>query len=118
MNGFIWQQLSEIQNRLGSIQEAQKSLATAQEKQDGKISSKLSVIDADLSEIKQIKHTAKWLLIVGTAVGSVVIAVVGFIVKEVWDISKPLVLEKMTQTQNVSPAPATPQQPQASAHKK
>ena len=104
-NGFIWQQLGEMQRTLGAIQEAQKQLAHAQDKGDARTSSDLSAIKADLTEIKQIKHTAKWLLIIGTAIGGVLITVVGYIGKEVWDISKPLVIEKIAQPK-IAPIPA------------
>lgn len=119
LNGFIWQQLSDMQRTLGAIQEAQRLLVTTQERSDTKTSSKLAAIEADLAEIKQIKHTAKWLLIVCTAVGGVVITVMGFIAKEVWDIGKPLVLEKLSDSRVVAPSvpPAMPTAPPPSGRK-
>ena len=77
-------------------------MAAAQEKSDDKTSGKLRKIDDDLAEIKQIRHTAKWLLYVVGVVGAVVLAVVGFTAKEVWGISKPILLEKLNQA---SPIP-------------
>lgn len=105
MSGFIWQQLSEIQKTLGSIQEAQKSLGSAQDKADEKVSGKLKKIEEDLAEIKQIRHTAKWLLIVGGAVGSIVLTVMGYVVTEVWSIAKPVFLEKLQNSVATQPVP-------------
>jgi hypothetical protein len=108
-NGFIWQQLSEIQRTLGAVQESQRMQAEAHAKADEKASGKLGSLEKDLAEIKQIKHTAKWLLAVCSVVGAVVLAVVGFIAKEAWDLSKPALLEKLSPPKvsaPVAPAPS------------
>jgi hypothetical protein len=109
-NGFIWQQLNDIQKCLGTIQESQRNLSAAQEKLDDKVSGKLKKIDDDLAEIKQIRHTAKWLLIVAGTVGGLLLTGVGLVFKEVWSVAKPVVLEKI-QSPPVAPATVVPPQP-------
>ena len=97
LTGFIWQQLSEIQRNIGSIQESQKNLTASIEKMDLKTSSKLSIIEGELTEIKQIRHTAKvvsWIVGVGFAglftVGSIVASTM-------WDALKPMTAQFMQQ---------------------
>ena len=124
--GFIWQQLSEIQSKLGAIQATQQQHsaaiqtvqqqhAAALDKVDEKLSGKLSKIDADVTEFKQIRHTAKvvgW--IVGIAAGSV-LTLAGFIAKEAWTVLKPLAASAV-QIQTSSPHSSTvapPSQPVA-----
>lgn len=94
-NGFIWQQLNDIQKCLGSIQESQRNLSGVQERTDEKASGKLKKIDEDLAEIKQIRHTAKWLLIIGATVGGLLLTGLGLIFKEVWSVAKPAVMQKL-----------------------
>ncbi|GAB2531215.1 hypothetical protein [Simplicispira piscis] len=98
--GFVWQQLSDIQKSLGAIQATLQQHTSAIEKVDEKLSdktekleeklgSKLSKIDSDVSEFKQIRHTAKvvaWMVGVASAG---VLAVAGFIAKEAWGVFKP-----------------------------
>lgn len=105
MDGFIWQQLSDIQKSLGAIQEAQKNLALAHEKADDKVSGKLKKIEEELAEIKQIRHTAKWLLVIAGTVGGLLITGVGLVFKEVWSVAKPSVFEKL----HTAPAQPVPQ---------
>ena len=109
MNGFIWQQLSELQRSMGAMLEAQKTLASAHDKAETKISGKLSKIEDELAEFKQIWHTAKALFYVGLFVASLVLGAVGFMVKEIWDISKPAIKERMSapivQVQQAPPPP-------------
>lgn len=132
--GFIWQQLSDIQSKLGAIQATQQQHtsalqsvlqqhsaaldkaeekhasalgkaeekltvalvkceekhAAALEKSEEKLSGKLSKIDGDVTEFKQIRHTAK---VVGWIVGiaaSVLVTIAGFVAKEAWTVMKPL----------------------------
>lgn len=110
-NGFIWQQLSEIQRGLGSIQESQKNLAASLEKLDTKCGSKFSTIEGELGEIKQIRHTAKvvaW--IVGIAFAGI-FALVSFIANTMWDALKPMTAQFIERTatkpqQSLTPTPA------------
>lgn len=95
MNGFIWQQLNDIQRTLGAIQESQKQLTTAQEKSDSKTSAKLATIETELTSIRQIKHTATWIFSIALIVGGIAMSGVVFVAKEIWSISKPVVMEKL-----------------------
>lgn len=96
-NGFIWQQLSEIQRNLGSIQESQKNLAISLEKLDTKSSSKFSTIEGELTEIKQIRHTAKvvaWIAGVGF---TAIFGVASLIANTMWEALKPMTTQFMQQ---------------------
>lgn len=119
--GFVWQQLSEIQKALGAIQatlqqhtsvidKVDEKLTGKTEKLEEKLVSKLSKIESDVSEFKQIRHTAKvvaW--IVGTAAAGV-LALAGFIAKEAWSAFKPLatnavqIQQPSTANQSVQPS--------------
>ena len=105
--GFVWQQLSEIQKSLGSLQatmtqhsaaidKVEANLGARVDKLDDKLSGKISKVESDVSEFKQIRHTAKvvaW--IVGVAAAGV-LAIAGVIAKEVWTVVKPHAISSMT----------------------
>lgn len=96
-NGFIWSQLAGIQAALGGLQESQKNLASALDKMDSKSGGKLSSIEADLAEIKQIRHTAKavvWIVGIGFAG---LIGVCGFVANAMWDTLKPMTAQLIQQ---------------------
>ena len=103
---FIWQQLATIQSTLGAIQESQRHIADRLQKLDGEVSAKLQKVEGELAELKQIRHTAKWLFYVAGVIGTVCFAVLGFIATEVWAISKPILLEKLHTPQTTATAPS------------
>lgn len=89
--GFVWQQLSDIQKTLGSIDaklEQQKDAAA-------KLESDIGKIKADVSEFKQIWHTAKVLGSIGGFVLAGMLAITGFVVKEAWTVLKPLAVQQI-----------------------
>jgi len=92
---FVWQQLTDIQNRLGGIQ---ASLNTHLDRLD-----KLEV-EADKTYDKINAINIK--LIAASAVGAVVIVIGGWLFKEVWDVAKPAVVQKLTASAPTA-APAT-----------
>lgn len=119
--GFVWQQLSDIQKSLGAIQATLQQHTAAIEKMDGlltqktdkldeKLGGKLGKIDADLTEFKQIRHTAKVLGWIVVGVAGVVLAVAGYVAKEVWTVFKPLATNAV-QAQQAPPAPSPRQAP-------
>lgn len=104
---FIWQQLSEIQKSLGSINaklDQHKDMAAKLESDVGKVK-------ADVAEFKQIRHTAKvvaW--IVGVAAAAL-IGLVGFIAKEAWTAIKPLAMQQIQAAPTGQPQIAAPPAP-------
>lgn len=103
--GFVWQQLTEIQKSLGAIQATQVQHTDAIGKLDEKLSGKLSKIDGDVSEFKQIRHTAKvvaWIVGVALAGG---LTVVGFVAKEVWSV---VIKPRMTADYQIPKPPSIP----------
>ncbi|EKD98094.1 MAG: hypothetical protein ACD_23C00589G0002 [uncultured bacterium] len=57
--------------------------------------SDIGKIKADVAEFKQIRHTAKVLGWVGGVVLAGMLAVTGFVVKEVWTVLKPLAVQQI-----------------------
>lgn len=106
---FVWQQLADIQKSLGSIQATLQQSTAALEKTEEQLNAKidkieerlggkLSKIEADVSEFKQIRHTAKvvaW--IVGVAAAGI-LAFAGFVAKEAWGVLKPIATSAVQQT--------------------
>lgn len=103
--GLIWQQLNDIQRILGAIQESQKQLTTAQEKSDSKTSAKLATIETELTSIRQIKHTATWIFSIALIVGGLAMSGIVFVAKEIWSISKPVVIEKLASPRQAASKP-------------
>lgn len=105
---FIWQQLNDIQKTLGAIQESQRHGEVSFEKTHTEI----SAIKSDVSDIKQLKNTAKTVLwIVGVVLAGMLTAA-GWVFSQIWDISKPLILEKFAESsQKTQPHPAASTQP-------
>ncbi len=114
--GFVWQQLSEIQKSLGaiqatlqmhnsSIQRMEESLTQKADKLEETLGGKLAKIDADVTEFKQIRHTAKVIGWMVAAAAGVVITITGYIAKEAWSVLKPLATNAV---QNQQPAQQTP----------
>jgi hypothetical protein len=89
--GFVWQQLSEIQKTLGAIDAKLDQHKDAMAKQE----SDIGKIKADVAEFKQIRNTAKVLGWVGGVVLAGMLAVTGFVVKEVWTVLKPLAVQQI-----------------------
>lgn len=130
--GFIWQQLSDIQSKLGAIQATQQQHssaiqtcqqqhAAALEKAEEKLGTKLSKLDADVGEFKQIRHTAKVVGVILSVIAGLILTMVTFAAKEVWTVLSPLA-SKAVQTQNAQPStpvlPPNVQPPSASTPSK
>lgn len=79
---FIWQQLANIQNSLGSIQEGQRQLATQVEK----VETKLDKMEERVSGITHKLYAAGVVLAIALAVG-------GFAVSKAWDLMAAQIIE-------------------------
>ena len=95
---FVWSQLSDIQKTLGAIEAKLDQQKDATAKMDGEIGK----IKTDVSEFKQIRHTAK---VLGWIVGVLcagMLALGGILAKEAWSVLKP------TAMQAITPPPSAP----------
>lgn len=79
---FVWQQLSEIQRVLGTIQEGQKQLANQLEK----VESKLDKVEDRVSGVTHKLYAAGVVLTILVAVG-------GFVVSKAWDLMATQIVE-------------------------
>lgn len=81
---FIWQQLNEIQGTLGGLRQA----IDTQSRAIGKVEDRVGQLGEKIHSIN-IKIAA------AAAVVSLVILVGGFVLKEVWDVAKPIVVQSI-----------------------
>ncbi|MDH0852096.1 hypothetical protein N5D66_29515 [Delftia tsuruhatensis] len=109
--GFIWQQLSDIQSRLGAIQATQTQHSSSIEKLEDKLGGKISKIEGDVAEFKQIRHTAKVVGAILSVIAGLLLGGVGYAAKEVWTVLKPLATQAVQG--QTSPAHTTPPIPKA-----
>lgn len=99
---FVWQQLAEIQKGLGGVQAALDTQLA-----------RLDKLEADAEKTYDKINAINYKLIAASAVGAVVVLVGGWVFKEVWDVAKPALVQKLTAAPAVAaPAnPATPAKP-------
>lgn len=101
---FVWTQLTEMQKSLGAIESTLKHHST----QFDKVHEDSSKIKADVSEFKQIRHTAKVVAWVIGVVAAAFLGVVGFVAKESWSVLKPLAMRQIqVQSTQAAPGPQT-----------
>lgn len=91
--------MARMEEKMGSIKESIESNKK-----------KLSGIESDVSEFKQIRHTAK---AIGWIVGvtcAFVLAFAGYVAKEVWSVLKPSAISVMSPPARVAQEPQPSQQ--------
>lgn len=108
---FVWTQLSELQRAVGAIQESQATLQGCIEKLEEKLSGKLTKVTDDTATIIRVHHTTKWVGIVLLSIGGFALGGVLYVAKEVWELSKPLIIQKLTAAPT-PPVPVTPVAPE------
>ena len=98
---YIWQQINDMRGALGEVKNAIDHQTAAIERLDNK---------AD--ETKDKIHAINLKLGIAAAVAAVVIAIVGFVLKEVWDVVKPAIVQRLTtdpnQGQSANTQPSRP----------
>ncbi len=98
---YVWKQLGDIQQTLGRLEASLGQVQRNADKAEGNLDSRLASLEAKVSGIQTKLYTAGVILAILLVVG-------GWIFKEVWDLSKPLIVEKLRPT---VAAPATSVQP-------
>lgn len=106
---FVWQQLSQVQATLARLEQAVQQQTAHIDK-----------LEARAEEAKESIHGIKIRLAVWGTIASAlataalaVASIGGFVVKEVWDLSKPAILQKLANdpvAQPPNPAPVPPRQ--------
>ena len=81
---------------MGRIEESQKNLLSAVDKMEDKLGTKIAKIDTEVVTMARVHHATKWVLIILLSLGGFFLAAVGYVAKEVWDLSKPLLMQKLT----------------------
>ena len=84
---FVWQQLNDIQGRLGKLDQAAQTQAAAADK-----------IDQRLTDLHNKIHSINIKLAAAAAIFAVAVTAGGWLFKEAWDVVKPIVVQKLTAT--------------------
>ena len=82
---FVWQQLNDMQSRLGKIQGSIEHQTAA-----------IVALEQKADATKEKIHSINIIIAVAAALVAVAATVTGFVMKEVWDIAKPLVIQRLT----------------------
>lgn len=90
---FVWQQMTDVQKTLGGISAKLDQNKESVEKLEADIAS----VKSDVSEFKQIRHTAKVVAWLVGVVAAALLTVTGYIAKEAWSILKPHAVQAVTQ---------------------
>jgi hypothetical protein len=97
-SGFIWQQLNEMRGLLGEVKSAIDQQRLAIEK-----------LDTKADETKDKIQSINIKMAVAAAIVAVVFSVTAFVLKEVWDVLKPAVVQRLTTDPNqITPSAARP----------
>lgn len=99
--------LGSIEQRLGKTGE---KIEAGLEKFESKLDKRLSSLEDEAGEVKSTLKATKWVLIVLSVVGTSLLGVAGWVAKEVWDLSRPLIIEKLN-APAAQPKPAPAAQP-------
>lgn len=101
---FVWQQMTDVQKTLGAI-----DAKLDQHKESvAKLEADIARIKSDVSEFKQIRHTAKVLAWIVGIVAAAVVGLAGFLAKETWSILKPHAMNAVTNSGTVPQGMARP----------
>ncbi|PAT31891.1 hypothetical protein CLI92_09005 [Vandammella animalimorsus] len=101
---FVWQQMTDVQKTLGAI-----DAKLDQHKESvAKLEADIARIKSDVSEFKQIRHTAKVLAWVIGVAAAAFMTVTGYIAKEAWGILKPHAMNAVAKSEPVTQAKSRP----------
>ncbi|RUR65887.1 hypothetical protein EJP67_02310 [Variovorax guangxiensis] len=105
--------LTAIEQRIGKIGDrVDESLGKLESRLEGR----LKGLEDQAQQVKITIHSTKAVLYVIGAIALAVLGGLGWLGKEVWDVTKPLILEKLRDNGNqVQAAPAPPAPPPAAA---
>jgi hypothetical protein len=128
---FTLQAVMDLKQSVGELKESvrgiQSSMQTIEQrlaktgdkieegfsKFESKVGERLSKLEEKAAEVKSTLRATKWVLVVLFFIGGALLTGVGWVAKEIWDLSRPLIIEKLANTpaapsKGAQAAPPTP----------